>query len=767
MLLLVGLAAGATLALSSTALASHFSVGTDDSAGVEPGESDTPSVEQAAWKVGTAEDCDEAARELGAEPIQTALLADGFCSDLVYHEDVSELTVASKPDQDLRESIGTFDVVRAERVPGVGSCLPFCPTQPGGDIAWNYLHDVGAEAGFTHTSDEADQQAPEDREQRYGLDMRTGTPTGIVQQETDAWRMNGWMAPSAARTFVGFLHDEGGGPIDPSDLQGLVASTALATDTIPKVCGWTPHADFHSTETRGTCEITFEFVEPGTDSTGFRNGYDDECNSPTYVCGADAGEHWKADVLCQGCGGHEQVDYFTWHWTVAPHPSACGGLQEPGFSFETPSNADHPYLAHDLDVYTPVTDASARSFSPEGTRDYATGMAEESMDRAGVPDVRVPPLPGDRNGSVHDTLDEGEDTLVNTSYRFVKSHRVEPNAGPMGDLDDTSQTIRLTRDDICETLETDETEATMDPWVNIVDAGAIGQGAGDYGNDNQSQDEHNDPSTGSHTTAGKVGMFADKNDDGTYDQIASGQKYQGDQVVAHGAYPMLWDVPLTADASSIDTTSGCEIEGRPFGQVAADAGYGPTTALAQAIFLREPTVFTDDVSGEVAPYPGGNNIYVLLGPGGRTAWDGEVHDGGDANAVSGRIDEFAEDLEAFVSETYGISKQEIFVEEPGAVFNRGSDFSSQCGEATGGFSLELSFTHTCRVNCSGDTVATTYFYEVARSSGKIGGGSVPVFTVNGDPHDFGQGVHQWYDVDPFDGDPDRNRAESARPPTGD
>jgi len=37
--------------------------------------------------------------------------------------------------------------------------------------------------------------------------------------------------------------------------------------------------------------------------------------------------------------------------------------------------------------------------------------------------------------------------------------------------------------------------------------------------------------------------------------------------------------------------------------------------------------------------------------------------------------------------------------------------------------------------------------------------------IDDEPFTFDSEHSAWYDVDPFDGDPDRNREESSRPPT--
>jgi hypothetical protein len=79
---------------------------------------------------------------------------------------------------------------------------------------------------------------------------------------------------------------------------------------------------------------------------------------------------------------------------VAPHPSDCGGLQEPGFTFETSRGFDGPYLAHDLDVYTPASSlADVPSPSLVGALGYGERMIDRALERDDVPEIDPPPLP--------------------------------------------------------------------------------------------------------------------------------------------------------------------------------------------------------------------------------------------------------------------------------------------------------------------------------------------------------------------------------------
>jgi hypothetical protein len=66
------------------------------------------------------------------------------------------------------------------------------------------------------------------------------------------------------------------------------------------------------------------------------------------------------------------------------------------------------------------------------------------------------------------------------------------------------------------------------------------------------------------------------------------------------------------------------------------------------------------------------------------------------------------------------------------------------------------------VDCAGDTIATTYLFEVTDDEGRIGGGGIPAFQPDGQtPYRFGPGVHSWTDVDPFDDDPSRTTQDGT------
>jgi hypothetical protein len=264
-------------------------------------------------------------------------------------------------------------------------------------------------------------------------------------------------------------------------------------------------------------------------------------------------------------------------------------------------------------------------------------------------------------------------------------------------------------------------------------------------------------------------MFADKDDDGTYDQVPAGavfggQKYQAQEIQNVGAYPLLWDMWVDENGD-IDETAGCDgVDDKPFAKLMGEAGYGPNTAIVQAIYLREPTTFYEAGTGQSTAYPGGNNVYLMMSQSARALYDADP--GTTANPVDQRIDTLVEELRTYAADDG--SPSDIGVEVPGETLSLQKDFDDQCAEATGGFQQRMQFVHDCSVDCSGDTIATMYTFQVGSDSEKIGGQDteIPPLTVDGTtfPPD-GNGQYTWYDVDPFDGNQDRNRQESSAPPT--
>jgi len=802
--------------------ATHFSTGYEDTvatgavetpnspsvAGDETGTDDTP------YGVGTKESgCYDADATVSADEATDAATTDGFCGELVYQEDTNYKLV-SPPDQEIVDDgfIGDFDVQRTYFVGfGIGLCEPMC--DDGDDavsaqnLTWNAVHTAGSEAGVTDGPGDA--HGEEDgRFNSYVVAAQTAHAPGVVQRNTNLWEMNGWVIPSLGYggSFVGFLEDNEGNVIDDDrlqrEIQKRVDDGRLSPETEASICGYTPDRQFQSTGEQGFCESPLLYVPPdeGPDPSdpGF-DDYDDSCESPTYVCGESTeGGYWESEAvgLAGAYGGRYQGEHMRWHWVIAPNQPDCPNM-EPGFDFG-PDRAEMPYLAHDLDVYTPPQRLSAFGDQPstdnlysidDGEDGYANSFIQESPD--------VPAVP----------IEETEEQAESTAEPVRKGDVLEPNhasPAPSG-IDDNSR-VAISEDRTlgqgCSELGQTETDATKDPWVNYLDTSVSvdrtltvrepvveerapptkgGVSTAQYGLYGSQDDEHdgdNDPTTDLYSTSGNVGMFTDKNDDGEYDVVvgpsnaASGfgaGVYSGGNIEATGAYPMLWDMHVneTDSGLEVDETSGCSgPSSQEFAKTMKQAGYGPNTGLAQAIYLREPTVFEDSQldDADTAVYDG-NNIYVLLNDAARTAWDGEINDGGDDTTLGEEVDALVENLRTFVVTEHEAPTASLEVKEPGADLGLDSDFFSQCGTDTGGYSLSPSFLHSCRIDCSGDTIATMYTFEVDRDVGTIGGGPIPGFQIDGSAYDFGTGQHTWYDVDPFDGDADRNEQRMTPPST--
>jgi len=216
------------------------------------------------------------------------------------------------------------------------------------------------------------------------------------------------------------------------------------------------------------------------------------------------------------------------------------------------------------------------------------------------------------------------------------------------------------------------TQHDTGPWVNILDGQTIGPEIHTSQSGERHQDKSSNPATGRYSTQGKVGLFADKDDNGVYDQLDPDRKYQGPQAIETGAYPMLWDIPVEADASSIDTSAGCDVDGIPFGEVARNAGYGPNTALVQALYLKEPTTFVSQETGEVVPYLDGDSIFVLSSSAGHTLW--RPGDSQSSDPLAQEIDHLVTELRDFVIHEHDTDPGDLDVHMPGHSVHHGSDF---------------------------------------------------------------------------------------------
>lgn len=762
--------------------AKHLSVGWTDSVAMDAQETpEMPTVTEEDYQIGTTRDCyapDPSNRSV--DELQRARASDAFCGELVYHADTPYENVADR-DQQLNGPIAEFDVIRAgQPFWYYNTCYPWCSSNAAGPVAFEAFHSVGETLGLTESPSEADRKDGEN-EQAYSIAVTFPAASHILQN-ADAHRMNGWSNPQPmSETFVGFLYDEAREPIDDERLRRIVEDNR---ENLPQekpientICGFTPF-DFvleggtlsihYSPNSGGWCQIYFEWVEESGNGSDFRDGYNDRCASPTYVCGAMQ-PAWQATVTClefDGCTksgtSSPEFEYSVWHWVVAPAQSDCNGQQLPGVSFDTDAQWD--YLAHDLDVWTPATslhEAEETAAIPN-LRDYASGspdaLAEEAVDTFWELYFNATEILGE----VGNQIDLGPDVQ--------KNQRVEPNHDPDDlarmDLSEDSQAKSWPREDpnegtTCSSFFSSffvDTEDTIDPWVNIVDLDTVakrypfftsGTSLALYGNDADHQDRVNSPTTGPVIFSGMVGIFTDKDDNGYYDNYALGG-------VEEGAYGLYWDLHLDTEGH-IDTEAGCELqEGKRLPEAMQEAHYGPHTGLVMAAYLEEPTLAYDADTYEPYQFLDGQTIFVH-----ESQAITQLRHLGDP-VVDDFIAEITDGLRQHPDIADGA--ETVYIND---LFSRDSSFDDQCSEFTGGFETQVSLLHQCETGCKGDTLVTGYMIESTHPDYQVGAdeGSIPKLQFeNGDIFGLEGPIETWLDVDPFDGDPDRNRQESSAPP---
>jgi len=297
--LAVCLAVAMLTVTAPSAMAFHLSAGGEDTvltgvqespdsqsvAGDEKETKDTP------YGVGTtpSSQCNDVEANLSAQEARDAATQKGFCSDLVYNED-TEFVRSSPIDQDLRPAetegkitIDEFDVQRAYYtgnlfgasfllgfsgglvgVDGL-ACVPICDdgdSTAAQNTTWNTVHEVGAEAGLTDGPEEASQNEDEadndGRAQDTGVALHVRNAPGVIQDNTNAWQMNGWAIPFPTERFVGQLVDDEGNTITDDQLEDhvttLVDEGILTKGTTPQICGYTPDINFRSTGEQSFCD---------------------------------------------------------------------------------------------------------------------------------------------------------------------------------------------------------------------------------------------------------------------------------------------------------------------------------------------------------------------------------------------------------------------------------------------------------------------------------------------------------------------------------
>lgn len=743
--------------------AMHLSVGSSDAVGVSPEDEPTVGAEAMQRGLTRPSQCyDEDGEQItDEEDARRAVESDAFCGDLVYNPGTS-FRRASPPDQDFRAGFdGTWDVVYVGYVGGHGlsTCAPWC--MPVGSTVYTELHNTlhGIDPSLADDAATVKEKGGS-RFQRYSVSLNFASASSVAQQETGAWAMNGFIFPQPEGRFLGFLEDDAGEAITPDRLarmhEDLVGANLLSADTVPTVCGFPADTSVGSGPGK-ICPVTFSWTSEGGDPTNGANlrsqDYSDPCESPAYVCGGLT-PAWYANLVCPpGSDCASTLNAFhVWHWVLAPAESTCAGDVDPGFKVDASlvEDAGAPYMAHDLDVYTPAATALGVQGSPH-LADALTNTAEATQSQIDQEIANVTaPLPGVPRISVTSPVPR----------EFVKPDRIEPNAP--GDNSQAWEVHRPSEGTPCDVFRP-STEEVIDPWRNVINNEMSldpGQpGVGFYRNDRTNQDESNRPGYGQYYPSGHVGVYADKDDDGIYDRYSWGGD---DSVNEAGAYPMVWD--LTMNASKLENGStpaeamegGCQssFSEDPWTEAAKDAGYGPETGLIQVVYLREPTYTVHQDASQVFTFPAGNNAFVLLSDN-----FADFHETGvNARFVEAQV---TEALESVPAEDPTV----VYLDELTSDANR--DYQTGCS-ANGDFTSHWRFGHTCGGQpggalCAGDTVVTRYVLDVASDTGALGGDIIPHLQVGGEAVDFSDAPQAWTDVDPFDGDPDRNDETCSRP----
>ncbi len=819
----------------------HLSVGNQDAVGIQPTETpanpsvcdDRPSCVEAGapdqLARGLGQGCTPHEADGSVESAQASVGADTFCGRLMYNEDPEisgEFVQASPADQTYFGPITQFDVIYASYVGdwSLSYSCPWCLNQ----ASYQAIHDAGHMVGLTDDGDTA--WSGDQGWYEAAANMLYPNAMVVAQQETGAWEMNGWVHTIHDQQFIGFLTatingqeitldqdgldalvegEDMGTVDDPSDdvdldgdgtisSQGLKDQGLLAEEATAQVCAFTPEVDVDINAPQATfCEVIFQWAEedPDRDPTSARGSYSDPCDSPAYMCGVLT-PAWYASLVCKqipytssgsGCGDYpgpnaddapawSDNDYDIWHFVVAPSPSDCNTAQEPGFLFDT--GATYPYLAHDLDVYSPASSAADASWTAatgqdvQANVDFVGDTADAAQD--------------DGLGTVLDLVDLPEE-VVDTTYMALKDDIVEPNApgdtsqslaGALAGTDDPAL-VRAIGQDPCRAFNpSDETAETIDPWVDYLDSQTlVDAGAGElYLNTDRGQDASNRAGPGQFYTSGFVGMFTDINDDGEYDQAGGDSLFEAIQSV--GAYPLFWDLWAKEDDSGQvvpDPDGGCKATfgDKKLTENMVAAGYGLHTGLLQVVYLQEPTYMYSWLKTEATPYIDGNRVFVFMSQGLHTLLENGT--AAQQTQVAGYINDALELMPASVTIRYdpamdadldeGVTVDDR-VEFPARELGHQSDWSEQCGSATGDFLSEWGFFHDGTVlDASDDTVVTEYIFEVTTSDGTLGDGNLVAFKPNNEVYSFGQGIHQWFDVDPLDNDPSRNQDYDSAPPT--
>jgi len=159
---------------------------------------------------------------------------------------------------------------------------------------------------------------------------------------------------------------------------GKLPGTAAAS-----VCGFNARPSNGIDVGLVSCDYLFSYQSSESpDDTERTFAGESRCHSPAYVCTASTSGYWKTGIVTYlGANGDAQTAYGKQHYVVAPTLSECGGDVDPGFETSTPAGADAPYLAHDLDVYTPPASTKTGPELSTGTGDYAGAVYGDAIGR--------------------------------------------------------------------------------------------------------------------------------------------------------------------------------------------------------------------------------------------------------------------------------------------------------------------------------------------------------------------------------------------------
>lgn len=670
-------ALAALLVLAPSGLSYHLSVGAEDAIGVRKAEPPADT-EPEVYERGTRTDCGPE-----ADPSDPGTLArDGFCGELVYNEAFPGLEAVSPRDQAHLAGV-TIDLQMASYVGlyGTTTCEPWCHAE----FAYRGLHDAGRGLVFDRGGDQA--WDDDGGTQAYGGNVHAASP-----MQAYAAAGQPWLLPLTDTSFVAFVTDRDGDPVGPGDLEGLVeGAAALDERARAKVCAFTPdaHVGTHAPSS-GACELTLDWMG------GEADGGAEPCRADTYVCGA-VQPAWRSTSVCPmwhaACylsdAWNSAHHFAVWHGVVAPSPPDGCPAREPGFDTRPGT-----FLAHDLDVYEPPSDGTPA----RGVPHYWDEAAEN-----------VPGLGPLRDGRAPDVADTPTGRRVQATPAFAQ-HEPEPNADEWLGIEESTGLIEQDRTlTNCQRLASGEDEA--DPWVNVVDAhvtrslAGLGTPAGD-----EPEPDH-EPRPAMRVT-GHVGLFADVDDDGAYEQAPGSATL--DEVEEFGAYPILWD--------HHPGDEGCEFrDGTPIGELTSAAGYGEPTGLAVTVRLSDGAL-VETQTGRTLPAEG-PTAFALLSAG---------LDEGDATVQ--RVLEEADDRVQAPGE-----RSRIVVEDA---------FQGQCGEPTGGFTSTWEIVGQ---PLEGDGVAAA---AILTASDPDGDGTAPggeTVSVPPSPVDLAGSTHVWWDVDPFRG----------------